>query len=192
MALLNEDGLDGVTLRRLASRIGVQAPTLYWHIRNKADLLAHLGDAILTPLGDLPDSTGVNWRDWLLSAATHFRAALLAHRDGARVVASAKISHRMSAFSESAISVLVSQGESLRRARLVVLLVERFTIGLVLEEQSAAAEVSPASLPDPSEIANRYPLIAAAITDYFTDGVTIDDLYRDSLRLILFPSADAP
>ncbi|MGO1854733.1 MAG: TetR/AcrR family transcriptional regulator C-terminal domain-containing protein [Microbacteriaceae bacterium] len=190
LALLDEDGLDGVTLRRLAARLGVQAPTLYWHVHNKADLLAHLGDAILAPLGALPDPAGAHWRDWLLEAATHFRASLLAHRDGARVVAAAQASPAMAAFSERAMSVLVSQDEPLRRARLVVLLIERFTIGLVLEEQSAAADPAADSLPDPSELTDRYPLVTAAITEYFADDATLDDLYRDSIRLILFSPID--
>jgi AcrR family transcriptional regulator len=34
-ALLDESGLDGLTLAR---RLGVKAPTLYWHVRDKADL----------------------------------------------------------------------------------------------------------------------------------------------------------
>lgn len=187
LALLDEEGLDGVTLRRLAARLGVQAPTLYWHVHNKADLLARLGDAILAPLGALPDPAGGHWRDWLLEAATHLRASLLAHHDGARVVAAAQASPAMAAFSERAMSVLVLQGEPLRRARLVVLLIERFTIGLVLEEQSAAAD----SPPDPGGLTDRYPLITAAITEYFADDATVDDLYRDSIRLILFSPIDA-
>jgi TetR/AcrR family tetracycline transcriptional repressor len=35
-AQLEEDGLDGLSMRRLGSRLGVQAPALYWHIGDKA------------------------------------------------------------------------------------------------------------------------------------------------------------
>lgn len=184
LALLNEDGLDGVTLRRLASRLDVQAPTLYWHIRNKAELLAHLGDAILFPLKTLPDSTNVDWREWLLDAAVRFRAALLAHRDGARVVSAAQLSPAMADFSERVLSVLVTY-VPLRQARLLVLLIERFTVGLVLEEQSGDVDSSADSPLEASEIAARYPLLTNAIADYFCDGATLEDLYRESLQLIL-------
>ena len=47
VALLDADGLDGVTLRKLAARLGVQAPTLYWHIPNKAALITAIAEAIL-------------------------------------------------------------------------------------------------------------------------------------------------
>lgn len=188
-ALLNEDGLDGLTLRRLASRLDVQAPTLYWHIRNKAELLAHLGDAILSPLKTLPASTCVDWREWLLDTAVRFRDALLAHRDGARVVSAAQLSPAMADFSERVMSVLVTH-MPLRQARLLVLLIERFTLGFALEEQSGAVDPSADSPLEANEIAARYPLLTTAIADYFADGATLEDLYRESLHLILVPPAD--
>lgn len=190
LALLDEDGLDGVTLRRLAARLGVQAPTLYWHIRNKAELVNELGDAVLASgLTELPDATEIPWRDWLLEVAARFRGTLLAHRDGARVVAAAQLSPAMAAFSERAMSVLVEQGEPLRRARLLVLIIERFTLGLVLEEQSSSRErIADAAL-DPREAAARYPTLTAGIIEYFSEGATLDDLYRDSIRLILLAPA---
>ena len=39
MRLLDAEGLDGVTTRKLAARLGVQSPTLYWHLPNKAALV---------------------------------------------------------------------------------------------------------------------------------------------------------
>ncbi|HEL6087280.1 TPA: TetR/AcrR family transcriptional regulator C-terminal domain-containing protein [Escherichia coli] len=39
--LLNEVGVDGLTTRKLAERLGVQQPALYWHFRNKRALLAY-------------------------------------------------------------------------------------------------------------------------------------------------------
>jgi TetR/AcrR family tetracycline transcriptional repressor len=52
MSLVDAEGLDALTLRALAGRLGVQAPTLYWHVRNKAELLDALADRIM---GDVLD-----------------------------------------------------------------------------------------------------------------------------------------
>jgi len=41
LKLLDEVGLDGLTLRKLAAELGVQAPALYWHFKNKQALLDH-------------------------------------------------------------------------------------------------------------------------------------------------------
>ncbi|HHT8960921.1 TPA: TetR family transcriptional regulator, partial [Burkholderia cenocepacia] len=45
--LLDEVGIDGLSTRRLAERLGVQSPTLYWHFRNKAELLDAMAEAIM-------------------------------------------------------------------------------------------------------------------------------------------------
>ena len=37
LELLDEVGIDGLTMRRLAQALDVQAPSLYWHFANKAD-----------------------------------------------------------------------------------------------------------------------------------------------------------
>ena len=44
LELLDDEGLDALSLRALAGRLGVQAPTLYWHIGSKAELLDALAD----------------------------------------------------------------------------------------------------------------------------------------------------
>src|ERR1700742_778151 len=56
LELLDEAGLDGLTLRRLADRLGIRAPTLYWHVRNKRELLDLLAAAIL-------DGALARWRE---------------------------------------------------------------------------------------------------------------------------------
>jgi TetR/AcrR family tetracycline transcriptional repressor len=86
IALLDEVGLDELTMRRLASRLGVKAASLYRHVRNKEELLALLGDEIS---GEIPLSqTSGDWRDRLKEMAWNVRRGLLAHRDAARVLAS--------------------------------------------------------------------------------------------------------
>ena len=91
----------------------------------------------------------------------------------------------MAAVSELAMSTLVDRGLPLRQARLTVLVVERFTIGHVLEEQSPPPDQDVLDGFDGDEFAKRHPTVVAAITDYFQPGRTVDDLFRDSLDLIL-------
>ncbi|MDR0360965.1 MAG: TetR/AcrR family transcriptional regulator C-terminal domain-containing protein, partial [bacterium] len=82
--VLDEAGLDGLTMRTLAERMGVRAASLYWHIRDKDQLLGLVAEAILAevpePPADLP------WRAQLETFATGYRRVLHAHRDAARIV----------------------------------------------------------------------------------------------------------
>ncbi|MDW0755218.1 TetR family transcriptional regulator [Mannheimia haemolytica] len=47
LILLNEVGIEGLTTRKLAQKIGVEQPTLYWHVKNKRALLDALAETIL-------------------------------------------------------------------------------------------------------------------------------------------------
>jgi TetR/AcrR family transcriptional regulator, tetracycline repressor protein len=86
LALLDDAGLDELTMRRLAERLDVKAASLYRHVRNKDELLALLGDEISAEI-PLPDPRGA-WREQLNELAWNVRRGLLAHRDAARVLAS--------------------------------------------------------------------------------------------------------
>jgi len=85
-AHLEEEGLDALSMRRLAARIGVQAPALYWHVSDKGQLLSLMAGNIYAAAhaGVAPAE---NWRDWLVAFGWSLRATFLAHRDGARLCA---------------------------------------------------------------------------------------------------------
>src|SRR5215831_357457 len=82
--LLDEVGLDDLTMRRLAERLGVTAASLYWYVRNKDELLELLADAIAAEIS-LPDPRSP-WRTALESLARTFRQVVRRHRDAARVL----------------------------------------------------------------------------------------------------------
>jgi TetR/AcrR family tetracycline transcriptional repressor len=187
VALLDDAGLDGLTLRRLAARLGVQAPTLYWHVRNKAALVDAVAERILADdLATLsPPAAPETWQSWLATVAGRLRRALLAHPDGARVVAAAQLSATMAAVTELAIHTLTTRGVPLRAARLTVLAVERFTMGHVLEEQSPRPAPDLMTDFDMDAFTAAHPTLIAAVTDYFQDGRDVDTLFRDTLAVII-------
>ncbi|MEU8007429.1 TetR/AcrR family transcriptional regulator C-terminal domain-containing protein [Catellatospora sp. NPDC049111] len=187
VALLDADGLDGVTTRKLAARLGVQSPTLYWHVPNKATLVTAIADAILDQeFGDMsPPEPDQPWQDWLTGLAERLRRALLAHKDGARVVSASQLSRTMAAISELAMSTLVAHDIPLRQARVIVLTVERFTVGHVLEEQAPRPDADALKDFDMAAYAEQYPTVVAAVTEYFEPGRTVDDLFRDCLEVVI-------
>jgi TetR/AcrR family tetracycline transcriptional repressor len=191
VGLLDADGLDGVTLRKLAQRLGVQAPTLYWHLPNKAALVTAIAEEILEqqfPAASLvPPGPEQRWQDWLAGLAQRLRLAMLAHPDGARVVSASQLSLKVAAVSELAMSTLVARGLPLRQARLLVLTVRSFTIGHVLEEQSPRPGADEMAGFDMAAFTTRHPTMIAGITEYFQPGRTVDDLFRDCLGLIIDP-----
>lgn len=64
LALLNEEGLEGVSLRKLAQRLGIQAPSLYHHFDSKSALLAGIIERIFDEgLDSVPACR--HWQDWM-------------------------------------------------------------------------------------------------------------------------------
>ena len=191
VALLDAEGLEGVTTRKLAARLGVQSPTLYWHLPNKAALVTAIADAILDQeFGDMsPPESDQHWQDWLSGLAERLRRALLAHPDGARVISASQLSVTMAAISELAMSTLVARGIPLRQARVIVLTVERFTVGHVLEEQAPRPDAEALKGFDMATFAEQHPTVVAAVADYFRPGRTVDDLFRDCLEVVIAGAA---
>src|SRR6266496_2867068 len=50
LALADAEGLDALTIRRLATELSVTPMALYWHFRNKEELLAGLADQVWSEL----------------------------------------------------------------------------------------------------------------------------------------------
>lgn len=84
VALLDEVGLAELSTRRLAAKLGVQSPTLYWHVKNKAELLDLVAEAICAEPFDLDESAP--WREQLAAVLRQFRASLTRHRDAAALL----------------------------------------------------------------------------------------------------------
>lgn len=85
LELLDEKGADGLSIRGIADRLGVRMNTVLWHAKTKARLLELMADAILAevPVDGLPEP----WEPRVRELFHRYRRALLAHRDGARIVA---------------------------------------------------------------------------------------------------------
>jgi len=78
MRLADSEGLDGLSMRRLAEALGVTPMALYRHVSNKDEILAEVVDAVLRDAG-LPDVGAGDWAGWLAAAAHQLRTLLVEH-----------------------------------------------------------------------------------------------------------------
>jgi TetR/AcrR family tetracycline transcriptional repressor len=139
LALLDEVGLDSVSTRRLARRLGVEQPSLYWHFRNKGELLTAMAEAAMAPHAAQPlPMPGDDWREWFLENTRSFRRTLLLRRDGARLHAGLVPGKDLDRIGRK-MAFLITSGMSQRDAQMAMLAASRFTVGSVLEEQADAA-----------------------------------------------------
>ncbi|MGC3995031.1 MAG: TetR/AcrR family transcriptional regulator C-terminal domain-containing protein [Propionicimonas sp.] len=136
--LLDEQGIDGVTARALAHRLGVKAPALYWHMSSKQEILDEMGTEIsrrvARALAD--ESLGASWSEGLAAYARVLRREYLAHRDGARTFSGTKLTDPdVLRAQEPWLEHLVASGISLEHGIAAAQLVTAFVVGFVIEEQ---------------------------------------------------------
>jgi AcrR family transcriptional regulator len=82
--IIDADGLDALTVRRLAGELGVAAMTVYSYVRSKDELLDLVIDRVAADVATPPRSG--DWRERARALAHSLRDVLLAHREGARLI----------------------------------------------------------------------------------------------------------
>ena len=78
--VLDEEGRDGLSMRKLGNKLDAAATTLYWHVSSKEELLDIAFDEVMHELPDMhADATG-QWRTDLRMALDELRAMMFRHR----------------------------------------------------------------------------------------------------------------
>jgi TetR/AcrR family transcriptional regulator, tetracycline repressor protein len=140
LAVLDESGLDGLTVRAVADRLEVKAPALYWHVRDKQELLDEMGTRVWARIGaGAIAEPGDTWRDALARYAELARHALLEHRDGARVFSGTYLTDpAVLQRQEAGLAWMEEQGFSVDATVDAYGIVTSFVVGHCIEEQARA------------------------------------------------------
>jgi TetR/AcrR family transcriptional regulator, tetracycline repressor protein len=140
--LLRQDGLDALSLRKLAAELNVSAPTLYWHVASKRELLDLVADELVRgqqaaqrerPAPDQP------WWEWLYEWADRYFDALITTRDAPRVMAGNRPSIESLPRVERTLTILVEAGLPAADAQRALFAIGAYTIGAATEWQSEMA-----------------------------------------------------
>ena len=191
LRLLDDTGLDGLTMRAVAAALDVQAPALYWHIRNKQELLDAMAERIFVAVADgvSAPADGVDWMQWSAGVVRRLRRELLRHRDGARVLAGTDVSHpAVHEVIELTLETLTAAGFGARQAARAFPTLLHYAIGFTIEEQARAGEAYPENPYAPERIAQAvdpagFPLTAATIGDMFDPDT--DAAFDEGVHVIL-------
>jgi AcrR family transcriptional regulator len=84
LALIDRDGVDALSMRRLAEELGTGPASLYWHVGNKDELLDLVFDRVVGEF-EIPGPDPARWREQTKDLARQMRAVLLRHRDLVRI-----------------------------------------------------------------------------------------------------------
>lgn len=170
LEILDEFGLQDLTIRRLARHLDAAAGAMYWHFPSKQALLGAVADRLLEPLRGFAPADGADWRANAGGFAAALHDCLTSHRDGAEVVSAALATGTATVRPAELLAPLLADAPALRSpdatddaaATLVY-----FILGATVDEQTAGhlAEVSGGDAPATSDrrIANGTALILAGM-----------------------------
>ena len=198
LKLLNEDGLEQLTLRRLGVELNVQAATIYWHFKSKEDLLDEMATTVLAEgaANLTPARKSSDWRVWASTFGEGLRKTLLMYRDGARMVAGTRLTNTEYLKTTERIgSQMLAAGFSVRAAVVLFSTIYNYTLSFVMEEQAVfpvAGERSPRY-----SIEERNARLDPAVFPFLRQTSAIlfdryDRRFREGLELILQGAKPAP
>ena len=191
LKLLNEVGLEQLTLRLLAKDLKIQAPTVYWHFKSKEELIDEMATTVLAEGTRqlVPVKDSADWSAWAAAFGGGLRKTLLAYRDGARMVAGSRLTNtKYMKTVEQIGAVLIAKGFTVRQAVVLLSTIYNYTQSFVMEEQAV--------FPVPGQRSPRYWMeertarmeAAGLVFLKGTTGILFDKYerrYREGLELIL-------
>jgi DNA-binding MarR family transcriptional regulator len=134
LAVLDREGLAGCTIDAVAERLRAKPTDILQHFSDRGDMLVALGCEMARVAPVLLPAE--SWREQLVQRAAAGRQAMLSRRDGSQLFAQLPAMFPMGGSGFDCVPALCAAGFTLADARAAVLLVDRFTVGWTMTEQS--------------------------------------------------------
>lgn len=175
LEVIDESGLEALSLNLVALKLGVRPPSLYHHFKDKSELLQEVARIMLVriPLASVP---GVSFEEQIIARCVSTRRTLLEHPNAAPLILRYFPRHLLLAAYDRAAA---EEPYPATIQMTVIDAVEKYTFGTALFEASARARGVD---PMPAVDGAKYPMLAQAIA-----GNPFDDeqLFVESLRMFL-------
>lgn len=185
--IIDRDGLDAFSLPRLASHMGVSAPSLYHHFADKNAIMTAIarhiaGKTVIRPRR----APGSDWREYFVTLALNFRQAVLRHRNAAPILLEHLPREVLMKSYDEAAAFLEASGVPVRLHAQILDGVETLCVGAVLTEARRNPRSRQGGYPafDP----HKYPHLAAALA---ANDLTAREVFAARVRSFLAGVVDA-
>lgn len=189
VALADRNGIESLTMRKLAHELDAGAMSLYYHVANKDELLDGMVDLVYEEIE--PPSSDADWKTALRRVAVAAREALVRHRWAIPLMESrarpgpANLRHH-----DAVIGLLRDAGFSVELAVHAYSALDSYVYGFALQEQTLPFE-TPGELAELGEsmlqqfAADEYPHLAETIVELTKVDYDFADEFEFGLELIL-------
>jgi AcrR family transcriptional regulator len=175
LRILDAEGLDGLSMRRVAEALDTGAASLYRHVGSKDGLLDLVFDQVIGEQ-EIPDADPERWREQLKEVARTMRATILRHRDVVRIsIGRIPLGPNALRYSERVLDILRAGGVPDQLAVLGHHLLIATVNGFTLDETGEAGEAPP-DQPAPEQAAEMVrDYLASLPRDRFPNLVDLAD-----------------
>jgi TetR/AcrR family transcriptional regulator, tetracycline repressor protein len=160
LAIIDEEGLDALSLEKLAKVLGVRAPSLYHHFQDKAEILASVARLVVLETPVPPEPPVEAWEEWLVEMCVGFRDAILKHPRAAPLLLQFYPRQFMLSSYERASRFLGKVGIPLELHVLIIEGLDKLTLGSALY---SASRVTSGQSEFPTVDPDRDPMLARAL-----------------------------
>jgi AcrR family transcriptional regulator len=180
--IIDSEGLDAFSLPRLASHLGVRAPSLYHHFADKNEILTAIaryvgGQSVTRPRR----APGPDWPEYFVSLALNFRQSVLRHRNVAPVLIEHLPRETLVGSFEEVAQYLAESGVPTRLHVQILDGVETLCLGAVLAEAARRPRAPRAFFP--AVDSDEYPYLAEALA---ANHLTVKELFAERVRSFLY------
>ncbi|MDX3191221.1 TetR/AcrR family transcriptional regulator [Streptomyces sp. MN03-5084-2B] len=166
LAIVDDGGLDALTMRAVADRLGVYPNAVHWHMGSRSGLIGAVSTKVFDEIR-LPPQRDVPWPDWIRAMAREIRRVMRRHHHLAQVIGTQLVTTTGAMpFVERVLSVLTDAGFDDERLTVAYNSVIGFAIGWpALELSTEPTDQHPAWKDDfAAELAGLNPLLFPALT----------------------------
>lgn len=189
LEIIDAEGLEALSLERLAKEIGVRAPSLYHHFEDKAEILARVVRLVTLEVPVPPEPSPDGWQEWLVAMCVSFRRAIMAHPNAAPLLLRHYPRQFMLSSYERASRVLAQVNVPLELHVLIIEGVDKLTLGSGLYGAHGRATGQPEF---PAVDPDRDPMLARALeANPYDDEEIFAETVRSFLRGVLAAAAPA-
>ncbi|WGL59469.1 TetR/AcrR family transcriptional regulator C-terminal domain-containing protein [Pigmentibacter sp. JX0631] len=142
LELLDEVGFEGLTMRKLADKLNIKAPTLYWHFKNKQELIDKMADSLFSDVALVPLNNEMKWSDQVKLISKEIRQALLSRRDGGLIYAGTVVpTENVFRVYHAVVNPLINNNIQSIIAGRFAFNILYFVLGFVIEEQGSKKSI---------------------------------------------------
>ncbi|MFI0734529.1 TetR/AcrR family transcriptional regulator [Streptomyces sp. NPDC021225] len=169
LELLDTEGIDALSMRKLGSRLNAGATSLYTHVADKGELIELVVDAVYGEI-EIPEATDpAHWREAATRCAQGLRSAILAHPWMASVLGGAWVTQlgpNLMRLSENMLAVFEQAGLPAAETDPAVSALTAYVIGMATSEAAWLTTLARSGQSEREWVEQLWPAVEDAAQDH--------------------------